>query len=58
MNILANLLEAGISLGPDVEGFYEVENIYYRNYLIKDYLWPISQNELLRNPNLVQNPGW
>jgi hypothetical protein len=43
---------------PDVEGFYEVENIYYRNYLIKDYLWPISQNELLRNPNLVQNPGW
>ena len=25
---------------PDVEGFYEVENIYYRNYLIKDYLWP------------------
>jgi len=35
-----------------------VENIYYRNYLIKDYLWPISQNELLRNPNLVQNPGW
>ncbi|MDC1310525.1 RagB/SusD family nutrient uptake outer membrane protein [Flavobacteriaceae bacterium] len=43
---------------PDVEGFYEVENIYYRDYLIKDYLWPISQNELLRNPNLVQNPGW
>ena len=42
----------------DVEGFYEVENIFYRNFLIKDYLWPISQNELLRNPNLVQNPGW
>ena len=43
---------------PDVEGFYEVENIYYRNFLKKDYLWPISQNELLRNPNLIQNPGW
>ncbi len=42
----------------DVEGFYEIENIFYRNFLIKDYLWPISQNELLRNPNLVQNPGW
>ena len=42
---------------PDVEGFYEVENIYYRNFLKKDYLWPISQNELLRNPNLIQNPG-
>ena len=43
---------------PDVEGFYEVENIFYRNYLTKDYLWPISQTELLRNPNLIQNPGW
>ena len=42
----------------DVEGFYEVENIYYRNFLKKDYLWPISQNEILRNPNLIQNPGW
>jgi|TARA_Y100000385_G_scaffold150068_1_gene155574 hypothetical protein len=43
---------------PDVESFYEVENIFYRNYLTKDYLWPISQTELLRNPNLIQNPGW
>ena len=43
---------------PDVEGFYEVENIFYRNFSTKDYLWPISQNELLRNPNLIQNPGW
>ena len=42
----------------DVEGFYEVENIFYRNYLTKDYLWPISQTELLRNPNLIQTPGW
>ena len=42
----------------DVESFYEVKNIFSRKYLKRDYLWPISQNELLRNPNLVQNPGW
>ena len=42
-----------IAPGPVV-----VENIYYRNFLKKDYLWPISQNEILRNPNLIQNPGW
>ena len=42
----------------DIESFYEVKNIYYRNFLNRDYLWPISQNELLRNPNLIQNPGW
>lgn len=38
--------------------FYQVKNIFYRDFLAKDYLWPISQNEMLRNPNLVQNPGW
>ena len=42
----------------DVQSFYEVKNIFNRKYLKRDYLWPISQNELLRNPNLVQNPGW
>lgn len=38
--------------------FYQVKSIFYRDFLIKDYLWPISQDEMLRNPNLVQNPGW
>ncbi len=38
--------------------FYQVKNIYYRDFLTKDYLWPISQDEMLRNPNLVQSPGW
>lgn len=42
----------------DAEGFYIKKNIYSRNFLIKDYLWPISQNELLKNPNLVQSPKW
>lgn len=42
----------------DVQGFYQVKNIFYRDFLTKDYLWPISQNELLRNPNLVQSLGW
>jgi len=42
----------------DTDGFYQVKNIFFRDFLIKDYLWPISQNEMLRNPNLVQSPGW
>jgi hypothetical protein len=44
--------------GSDTEGFYQVKDIFFRDFLIKDYLWPISQNEILRNPNLVQSPGW
>ena len=42
----------------DSEGFYQVRNIFFRDFLLKDYLWPISQEEMLRNPSLVQSPGW
>lgn len=42
----------------DTPGFYTVKNIFYRDFLKKDYLWPVSQDELLRNPNLVQSPNW
>ncbi|MCT4586324.1 MAG: RagB/SusD family nutrient uptake outer membrane protein [Carboxylicivirga sp.] len=44
--------------GAEINDFYQVKNIFMRNYLKKDYLWPISSYELLRNPKLVQNPGW
>jgi hypothetical protein len=44
--------------GSTTKDFYQLQNIFYRNYLSKDYLWPISQSEMLRNPNLVQSPGW
>ncbi|RIA09297.1 putative outer membrane starch-binding protein [Flavobacteriaceae bacterium MAR_2010_72] len=44
--------------GTDSQGFYQVKNIFFRDFLTKDYLWPISQDERLRNPNLIQNPGW
>ncbi len=44
--------------GADPDSFYQVKNIYYRDFLTRNYLWPISQTEMLRNPNLIQNPGW
>lgn len=44
--------------GADPENFYQVKNIYYRDFLTRNYLWPISQSEMLRNPNLIQTPGW
>lgn len=44
--------------GATPTDFYQVRNIFYRDYLKRDYLWPISQTELLRNPKLKQSPGW
>lgn len=38
--------------------FYNVTTLYTPKFEFKDYLWPIEENERIKNPNLVQNPGW
>ncbi|HBQ57484.1 MAG TPA: RagB/SusD family nutrient uptake outer membrane protein [Porphyromonadaceae bacterium] len=38
--------------------YYRVRTIYIKKFNRKDYLWPISENNLLINKKLVQNPGW
>ena len=42
------------------EEFHQVVPIYNLPTIFNDkmYFWPISTNELKRNKNLVQNPGW
>lgn len=42
----------------EAKGFYEVQTVYNPKFEDKDYLWPIRQGNLLKNRNLVQNPGW
>ncbi len=49
--------------GWDVEKFdpleyYRVKPIYFQSFTVRDYLWPIPENEIVLNPNMVQNPGW
>lgn len=42
--------------GP-VKGFTG-RSYYNRVVRTRDYLWPIPQNEMDRNPNMEQNPDW
>jgi hypothetical protein len=44
--------------GKDAADFYQLQTIYNPKFEDKDYLWPIRQGNLLKNKNLVQNPGW
>ena len=45
--------------GRTPEDFYQVTDIFIRpRHTFRDFLWPISVHAMLRNPNLVQNPGW
>ena len=42
---------------PDL--FYRELTFYTRKFVApRDYLWPLQDNDLLNNPNLVQNPNW
>ncbi|NGM62634.1 RagB/SusD family nutrient uptake outer membrane protein [Sphingobacterium sp. SGG-5] len=40
------------------EGFYRVRDLFDQQFTFRDYFWPIAENDLIVNKNLVQNPGW
>lgn len=40
------------------ETFYEIVNYGQTEFSIKDYFWPISEEDILSNPNLDQAFGW
>ena len=48
--------------GWDISGsglaFYNVTTIFTPSFTFKNYLWPIREQEIIKNANLVQNPGW
>lgn len=41
-----------------IEGFYSERVLFNQSFRSKDYFWPISENDLIVNKNLVQAPGW
>ncbi|MEO6231164.1 MAG: RagB/SusD family nutrient uptake outer membrane protein [Ferruginibacter sp.] len=42
----------------DAINYYRVRQIFAPVFTSKNYLWPIAENSIIVNPNLVQNPGW
>lgn len=42
----------------DAAAYYREVVLFNQNFRLREYLWPISVTELLRNKNFVQNPGW
>jgi hypothetical protein len=47
-------------MNKPVRGFVNetVNEVYPLKFEQKDYFWPIRTNVLVKNENLVQNPGW
>lgn len=50
----------GWSVNQEVTNdYYRLRTVYLQTFIApRDYFWPISENSLLVNPNLVQNVGW
>ncbi|HTN19170.1 MAG TPA: RagB/SusD family nutrient uptake outer membrane protein [Pelobium sp.] len=43
------------ALAPE---YYREKVLFSRTFRLRDYFWPIPNNEIIKNRNLVQNPGW
>lgn len=58
-HIYYNRPEVGWNVGSSsTEEYYKVITYSYLDFTVKQYLWPISEDELRKNINLVQNPYW
>ncbi|WP_428741665.1 RagB/SusD family nutrient uptake outer membrane protein [Tenacibaculum sp.] len=45
--------------GTDDYSYYQVRTVYQQTFVSpRDYFWPIPENAMIQNPNLVQNLGW
>lgn len=42
----------------DAESYYKPLVLWNQTFKMRDYFWPIEQDELLKNKKLIQNPGW
>jgi starch-binding outer membrane protein, SusD/RagB family len=42
----------------DPAAYYKPVVQWSQTFKLRDYFWPIDQDEILRNKKLVQNPGW
>ncbi len=42
----------------EVNDYYTVTSLYTQAFTFRDYFAPIPEDDLTKNPQLVQNPGW
>lgn len=56
--VLSKPLQGWNIYEPDAVNYYRPRNLINPVFGLRDYLWPIKDNDLVINPNLVQNPFW
>lgn len=44
--------------GETANDYYIPTNLYNQEFTHRDYFAPIPDGDIIKNPQLVQNPGW
>ncbi|MBU2950920.1 RagB/SusD family nutrient uptake outer membrane protein [Tamlana agarivorans] len=44
--------------GETNETYYQIQTLRQTKFSFKDHFWPISEADIISNPNLTQSPGW
>jgi len=45
--------------GSDAPSYFQISTVYQQTFVApRDYFWPIPEDQIIKNPNLVQNVGW
>jgi hypothetical protein len=57
---LSNRLIQGWTVtATEASAYYTVNTVYTQKFIApRDYLAPIPESDIIKNPSLVQNPGW
>jgi hypothetical protein len=45
-------------IGATEDSYYIPTAIYIQKFTLRDYFAPIPESDLIKNPQLIQNPGW
>jgi hypothetical protein len=57
-NVLSKPLQGWNIFEADAASFYRPHTVVIPVFNSRNYLWPITNNDLIVNPNLVQNLNW
>jgi hypothetical protein len=56
---LNRLIQGWTVTASDVNVYYTVNTVYTQKFIApRDYLAPIPEADIIKNPSLIQNPGW
>jgi hypothetical protein len=56
---LNRLIQGWTVTTTNASAYYTVNTVYMQKFTTpRDYLAPIPEADIIKNPSLVQNPGW